>query len=286
MVAALRRPSNAQAGTSTLLPVTRAATRAGEDAAGPQSGLQRAMQVVYAVAESPPTGIGVSALARELELPKAVVHRIVKVLTADGFLAFDDDTKRYRLGPRALAVGLAALGQLDVPAVARPFLERLVGQSGETATLSVRQGWSRVYIDQVLSPQEVRMSVIIGRPYPLHAGSSSKAILSGLPDPEVEEYLRHHDLEPITEVTISSPDTLRAEIARIRELSYAASIGERQPGAGSVAAAVRQADGSVFGSISLCGPADRFDDELRRRYGWLVGATAAEISAAIGHRSS
>ncbi|MGH3682556.1 MAG: IclR family transcriptional regulator domain-containing protein, partial [Natronosporangium sp.] len=64
---------------------------------------------------------------------------------------------------------------------------------------------------------------------------------------------------------------------------YAVSIGERQPGAGSVAAPVRQADGSAFGSISLCGPADRFDDELRRRYGWLVAATAAEISAAIGY---
>lgn len=263
--------------------MTGAATRTGEEAAGPQSGLQRAMQVVYAVAESPPTGVGVSALARELDLPKAVVHRIVKVLTADGFLAFDDDTKRYRLGPRALAVGLAALGQLDVPAVARPFLERLVGQSGETATLSVRQGWSRVYVDQVLSPQEVRMSVSIGRPYPLHAGSSSKAILAALPDPEVDEYLRHHTLDPLTDVTVTSPPALRSEVARIRELGYAVSIGERQPGAGSVAAPVRQADGSAFGSISLCGPADRFDDELRRRYGWLVAATAAEISAAIGY---
>jgi DNA-binding IclR family transcriptional regulator len=252
--------------------------------AGPQSGLQRALQIVYAVAESPPAGIGVSALARELVLPKAVVHRIVKVLATDGFLAFDEQTKRYRLGPRALTVGLAALFQLDVPVVARPYLDRLVGQTGETATLSVRQGWSRVYVDQVLSPQEVRMSVTLGRPYPLHAGSSSKAILSALPDQEIDEYLRHHDLEPITGATLTTPEALREQIARIRELGYAVSAGERQAGAGSVAAPVLRADGSVFGSISLCGPASRFDESMQRRYGWMVAATAAEISVAIGHR--
>jgi IclR family transcriptional regulator, acetate operon repressor len=148
----------------------------------------------------------------------------------------------------------------------------------------VRQGWTRTYVDQVLSPQEVRMSVTIGRPYPLHAGSSSKAILAALTDQELVEYLRHHDLEPITGATLTTPPALQQEIARIRTLGYAVSIGERQPGAGSVAAPVRQADGSVFGSVSLCGPADRFGLDLQRRYGTLVAASASEISAAIGHR--
>jgi DNA-binding IclR family transcriptional regulator len=255
-----------------------------EETASATSSLNRALQLIYAVAESPSPGVGVSALARELSLPKAVVHRIVKVLSADGLLAFDLDTKRYTLGPGALTVGLAALRQLDVPAVARPYLERLVEQTGETATLSVRQGWSRLYIDQALSPQAVRMWVVLGKPYPLHAGASSKAILAVLNDQEIDEYLRHHDLEAATESTVTDRSALKDEIGTIREHGYAVSLGERQPGAGSVAAAIRHADGSVFGSISVCGPVARFDEELRRRYGWLVAATASELSAAIGYR--
>lgn len=261
-------------------------TASAEDTATTNSGLKRALQVIYAVAECPPGGVGVSSLARELALPKAVVHRIVKVLSGDGLLAFHPDSKRYSLGPRALTIGLAALRQLDVPAVARPYLDHLVERTGETATLSVRQGWSRLYIDQVLSPQAVRMWVEVGRPYPLHAGSSSKAILAALDDQEVGEYLRHHDLEAVTESTVTDRAALEAEIARIRERGYAVSLGERQADAGSVAAAVRHADGSVFGSISVCGPATRFDEELQRRYGWLVAATASELSGAIGYRPS
>lgn len=258
----------------------------GEETATSSSGLNRALQLIYAIAESPSPGVGVSTLARELSLPKAVVHRIVKVLAADGLLAFDVDSKRYTLGPGALTVGLAALRQLDVPAIARPYLERLVEQTGETATLSVRQGWSRLYIDQVLSPQAVRMWVVLGKPYPLHAGASSKAILAVLDDLEIDEYLRHHDLQALTESTVIDGAALKAEIERIREHGYAVSLGERQPGAGSVAAAVRQADASAFGAISVCGPVARFDPELQRRYGWLVAATASELSEAIGYRPS
>ncbi|MGM9295215.1 IclR family transcriptional regulator domain-containing protein, partial [Campylobacter jejuni] len=67
-----------------------------------------------------------------------------------------------------------------------------------TATLSARQGWTRVYVDQVLSPREIRMAVPLGTHHALHAGSSSKAILAALPDQQVEEYLASSSLERVT----------------------------------------------------------------------------------------
>lgn len=253
-------------------------------AAPGNSSLERAIRVINAVAETPLPGIGVSALAREVVLPKAVVHRILKTLTGQGFLGFDEDTKLYSLGPGALAIGLAALRQLDVPALAKPFLLRLVEGTDETATLSIRQGWTRLYIDQELSPQEVRMSVRIGEPYSLHAGSSSKAILAALSDAEIREYLAHHDLGRITPSTITERSELEAEIRVIRERGYAISRGERQADAGSVACAVRQPDGQVFGAVSVCGPVMRFDSAAQRRIGLLVKQVAEELSEAIGYR--
>jgi DNA-binding IclR family transcriptional regulator len=159
----------------------------------------------------------------------------------------------------------------------------MVAETSETATLSVRQGWSRVYVDQVLSPQEVRMWVTLGKAYPLHAGSSSKAILAALSDREVDQYLTEHGLESLTTSTISSREELKAEIESIRARGYASSSGERRADAGSVAAPILQAGGQVFGSISICGPITRFDKTAIRRYGALVKEAAAKLSADIGY---
>lgn len=248
------------------------------------SGLDRALQVIYAVGEAGPAGIGVSALSRELALSKAVTHRILKVLSDDGFLTFDDESKKYTLGPGALQIGLAAMRQLDIQRIARPLLERLVAQTGETATLSVRQRWSRVYVDQVLSPQEIRMSVSIGQAYPLHAGASSKALLAAMEDSEIQQYLDTHPLDNVTATTISSREQLLAEIAMIRRRGYAVSAGERDAGAASVAAAVRGANGRALGSISVCGPLARFQTAELPHYGELVASAALEASRAAGYR--
>jgi IclR family transcriptional regulator, acetate operon repressor len=252
--------------------------------AGPRSGLLRALAVMELLAERAPETLGVSTVARELELPKAVAHRILKELVAGGFLGFDDRSKLYGLGPGALKVGMAALRSLDVTRVTRPYLEQLVARTQETATLSARQGWSRVYVDQVLSPQEIRMAVPLGTTHALHAGSSSKAILAALPDHKIDEYLASHGLDRVTPTTITDVAALRAELVRVREVGYAISLGERQHGAGSVAAAVRSASGDVWGSISVCGPLDRFEPGAITAYGELLVEVAAAVSLEIGYR--
>jgi len=258
-------------------------TPAAEEASAP-GGLDRALRIIFAIADSAQTSVGVSELSRSLGMPKAVVHRILRTLTGHGFLAFDERTKRYRLGPGALRVGLAAVRNLDVPALARPYLERMVAESGETATLSVLQGSQRIYVDQVLSPQEVRMSAVLGRPYPLYAGASSKVLLAALPDVEIKEYLDRARLERLTDRTVTERRRIEADVAEIRRTGYAVTHGERQAGAASVAAAVLDATGRPFGSISVSGPADRFPRERVRRWAALVTRTAAELSAAVGHR--
>lgn len=249
------------------------------------SGLGRALAVISFLADHSPEAIGVSTIARELDLPKAVAHRILKELATNQFISFDDSIKRYRLGSGALTVGLAALRGMDVAGVANRHMRRLVDTTGETATLSVRQGDSRVYVDQVLSPHEIRMSVSVGSRHALFAGSSSKAILAAMPDDEVEAYLTVHKPTRLTSTTITSVRRLREDLQVIRERGFAVSLGEREPGAASVAAAVRLASGEVYGSLSLCGPAGRFPETLLEKYGELVSRAAQDVSAELGYRA-
>lgn len=247
------------------------------------SGIDRALQVVYAVAASREPDIGVSELARHLGLSKAVVHRIVRSLVAGGFFSFDERTRRYRLGPSAVSVGLAALAQMEVPKVAQPHLERLVGLTKETATLSGRYGYERMYLMQVPSPQEIRMSVQLGVLYPLYAGGSSKAILAALEPEDIRRYLETVPLRPLTSATIPDIATLTADLETIRERGYSVSYGERQEDAASVAAPIFDATGRVYGSTSVCGPISRLSERMIEEFGPLVRDTAAAISRELGY---
>lgn len=242
--------------------------------------VERAADVLNAFTQADGETLGVTELADALGLSKAVVHRILSSLRIKGFVEVDETTRRYALGPAALALGLTYLQGIDVRDRARPILRELSERTNETATLSVRRGDSRIYVDQVTPAREVRMTVRLGHPYPLHAGGSSKTFLAHLPDPEIEEYLAG-DLEKLTPITIVDRQKLRAEIQRIRQRGYAISFGERQDGAGSVAAPVFDHEGGPVAVISVCGPVERFRNEAEDIAPLLLDATA-RLSGQLG----
>jgi DNA-binding IclR family transcriptional regulator len=228
--------------------------------------------------------LGVTTIARQLGLSKAVVHRIVVSLVSRGLLELETETRRYRLGPAAAAVGARALRELDPRAIALPVLRRLRDATEETTTLSLVVKQTRVYVEQVESPQEIRMLVEVGRRFPLHAGSSSKAILAFLP-PDEQEQILTGELPRLTPRTITDRGALRDELAKIRADRVATSSGERQAGAGSVAAPLLGLDGYAIGAISVCGPAERFGDEQTGPFRRLVREGAQEISEKLGART-
>jgi IclR family transcriptional regulator, acetate operon repressor len=224
--------------------------------------------------------LGVSEVARRLGLSKAVVHRILRSLVSRRLLAVDEGGG-YRLGPTAATLGARAVRDLNLRERALPVLGRLRDESGETATVSELVGVSRVYLDQVPSRQEIRMTVEIGRPFPLHAGASSRAMLAFAP-PELRRQILSGSLEALTPVTIVDREKLEEELVRNGREGVTVSFGERQPGAGSVAAPLLAADGRAVGAISVCGPVDRFDDEVVGRLRHRVREAAREISQELG----
>lgn len=125
------------------------------------------------------------------------------------------------------------------------------------------------------------MTVQLGHPYPLHAGGSSKAFLAHLSDEFIDDYLSR-PLESLGPLTTTDPDLLRKDLALVRSRGFASSLGERQEGAGSVAAPVFGLESDPVAVISVCGPVERFRNEiddiapvllestrkLSRRLGW------------------
>lgn len=220
--------------------------------------IERATAVLGLFVDSHQPSLGVTEIANKLAFSKAVVHRVLTSLRSAQLIEFEPSSRRYQLGVGALALGLAYLERVDVRDRARPSLQRLTELTGETATLSIRSGVSRVYVDQVFPAAEIRMTVPIGQPFPLHAGSSSKAFLAFMSDEEQTEYLAKHTLTQLTDRTITDVQALRADLQSIRGRGFARSLGERQHGAASVAAPVFDHEGRPIAVISVCGPLERF----------------------------
>jgi IclR family transcriptional regulator, acetate operon repressor len=228
---------------------------------------------------------GVTAIARELGLSKAVVHRILQSLESRSLITYDPEERLYRLGPAGAALGARALQDLDLRDAAVPTLRRLARTTGETVTLSVLIGAARVYVDQLVSHKEIKMSVELGRPFPLHAGASSRALLAFV-HPALRREVLDEELPPLTPETITDRAELEASLEETVRTGIARSRGERQHGAGSVAAALFSSAGNVVGAISVCGPIHRFDEDTLDRLAPLVLDAAQEVSAALGYHGA
>ena len=192
----------------------------------------------------------------------------------------DATTRLYSLGPSVLELAAAYRSQLDIRVLELETMRDLVATTGETSTLSVLHNDRRVYVDQVTPNREVRMTVEVGASFPLHAGASSKAFLAWLPEDRRRAYLKT-PLEPLTGATIVDPQELSRELSRIRQQGFAVSLGERQAGAGSVAAPLLDEQLSPVAVLSICGPLQRFTAEVADVAAEVVRATRA-LSRKLG----
>lgn len=263
-----------------------AASEPDDDTADPSrrvATIERAADVLFLFTGDDRTSLGVTEIANDLGISKAVVHRILTSLRDRDLVVSDPTTRKYSLGPAVLALAASYRDQLDVRPMALEAMERLSAATGETATLSIRNGFHRIYVDQVTPPVEVRMTVQTGRPYPLHAGSSSKAFLAFLGQDDQDEFFAHESLDSLTAITVTDPAALRRELDQIRQQGFAMSLGERQAGAASVAAPVFDRDGPVA-VISVCGPLERLRDRVAE-IAVLVLDETRSLSTRLGYRA-
>jgi DNA-binding IclR family transcriptional regulator len=225
---------------------------------------------------------GVTEISRTLRCSKSVVHRVLVALVASGFVSTDPISRRYRLGPKALRLGLTALAHTDIPSRALPYLRNVRDRTGETAILSLLRGDVRVYAEQVESREPVRQTIQVGQEAPLHLGASGKAILAFLPATQRTAAFARAKGVKLADGTPLKVPALESDLERVRRRGYAISRGERVVGAASVAAPVFDHSGLVIGSLSAGGVVVRSDPQRISGYGAIVRAEAEALSRELG----
>jgi IclR family acetate operon transcriptional repressor len=159
---------------------------------------------------------------------------------------------------------------------ARPALERLRGDTGETAYLTVPDGDQFVVLDALESHQMLRMVPPVGMVVPVRGSATARAILPWLDEDEQARLLG----APVTAV-------LRAEFAATRERGYAVNDGDIEPSAVALASAIvpRRGGGDAglpAGALVLTGPAERLMPARRGEVGERLRREAEALSQALG----
>lgn len=250
----------------------------GEGRAGART-LEKGIDLLEILAGRP-DGMSNLDLSRVAGIDKSTSHRLLTTLERRGLVYRDAATKRFRIGQGL--VDLAAPTAMTPPVIARPVLAELVDRTSESATLSFVGELSFVTVEVAQAPHEIRFTPEIGRPYPLNAGATGKAILAFRPD--LEQIAVQRGLAPITPNSITSPTVLAEHLEGVRHRGYAVSDGERVLGACAIAAPVR-AHGRVIGAITVSSVTARCDVARLETHAPAVLGAAAQLSAFLTPRS-
>jgi len=215
-------------------------------------------------------------LSARLGVPKSSLHRFLLALETHSILRRDPQDRRWRLGYRPLVWGqLAAHHTLRL--IARPVMERLAAETGETVLLTVYENFEVVCLEKVDSTHEVRLAMEVGTRRPPHAGASSKILMAYLPETEIQAIIER-GLPRLCTNTITDPTELRAELAQIRDRGYAVSREETDVGAWGVATPIWGPRGEVVAALGIAGPLFRLTRGLTQEYVVKCRQAAEQIS--------
>lgn len=202
--------------------------------------------------------VRVSDAARELDLARSTVHRLLAMLVYRDFAVRDDD-RTYRPGPSLSAAHVGGGSTRELRRLLMPHMEDLCQDTGETVNLMIRTGTQVRFVASVESAHVLHVGDRRGTVLPAWRASGGKALLTELADDRLEELLRGEEL-----VSDGAWPRLQREIAAVRARGYALNIEETEEGVSAVGACVRNGDGEAVGALTIAVPSARFAPDRRK----------------------
>ncbi|MER7705984.1 IclR family transcriptional regulator [Kitasatospora sp. NPDC097605] len=226
--------------------------------------------------------IRVNQVARDMNLSRSTVHRMLATLSHHQFVEQDEFSRAYKPGPALVDIGLAVLDNIDIRGLAHNALVELRDRTTETAHLALLRGTDVVYLDSVESKQVLRTGGRVGWTLPAHGTAAGKALLAELPDAELAALYPSGELEAVTPRTLTTLDELRRQLAEVRRVGYALNDAESEEGVSAVAAVVRDKRGRPRAALATTAPLSRAGAVWAAETGGATAAVARELGARLG----
>lgn len=226
--------------------------------------------------------LGVTDIATELGVHKSTAFRLVAALEAHRLVEQLGERGKYRLGFGIVQLAGATTARLSLTRECRPVCQRLAAELNETVNVAVLDGGVAMNITQEQGSAAVTAQNWVGQRTPPYATSSGKVLLAWASEEELAAVIEA-GLHKVTPNTITTRRALRAELKGIRERGWSWTNEEFEIGLNSVAAPIRDAEGSVMASISVSGPSYRVTVESFPEMAKALVAGADEISSQLGY---
>ena len=240
----------------------------------------RILEMLAATAEP----LGLTEAARELDVDKSTAYRLLTTLQGREFVE-QLDTKKYRLGLKCIELGYVAQEALDVRQHARPVLEELAADIGQTIHLAVLSGDEASYVDRVYGNSVITIMTTMGKRAPAHCTATGKAIFAHLPPERLSALYPDGRLEKCTEKTITDLEQLHAHLKLVKEQGYAVDDEERYAGVCCLAVPIFDHSRQVAGAIGVSGPSSQMCPERIAELKGIVMQSGARVSEALGYTS-
>jgi DNA-binding IclR family transcriptional regulator len=223
----------------------------------------------------------IDEMAEQTGLLRMTVYRMVRTLESTDFLVRDPATNRYRLGPAILAMTHVSTDHSELVNIARPFLEKLVRESGESVTLAVEIDGLPVCVDMINTTRPFKRRTAPGRIIGDLASVQGK-VFAAFKSEEEREAILAVPQKKLTPNTITDPEELRAQLDHIRETDVAYDMEGLYFSTCGVGSPIRDQLGDVIATVAVVAPTGRFGLEERERCTKAVQSAAAALSAYLG----
>jgi IclR family transcriptional regulator, acetate operon repressor len=253
--------------------------REGAEAGGSVRSVLTALRILEEVSRRQP--IGVSELARVLELPKTSTQRSLQTLEVAGWVrTLGTESTRWRLTTKALTVGLGGSRETSLRELAVAEMGHIRDQTGETVHLAVPEENELVIIARLDGTHSLRTFLPLGARAPMHATASGRAMLAAMPDTAVEAVL-DRGVRRYTKRTVLDRGRVWREIRLARKRGYATNAGEWRNEIAAIGTSIEARAGAPLAAFAISMPLSRYQKVDRARIAELAMRAAARVSRAL-----
>ncbi|QFT81725.1 Acetate operon repressor [Roseovarius sp. THAF27] len=198
-----------------------------------------------------------ATLVAALGLPKPTVHRLLATAETEGFLQRDVDGRSFGPGKRLRTLSINTLSSQRIRTERLMIMKALAEDVGETCNLAAPGRYGMVYLDRVETHWPLRIQLPVGTQVPFNCTASGKMYLSSLRTDKLSRLLQNLEMPRRTGRSLTDPDALMAELARIRERNYSTDNEEFMDDMTAVAVPIRDDQNRLVTTLSLHSPVQR-----------------------------
>ncbi|MBT8409282.1 MAG: IclR family transcriptional regulator [Alphaproteobacteria bacterium] len=225
--------------------------------------------------------LGISEIAKRLDVAKSTVHRLAGALLEEGLLQQNPETGRYGLGVGLFSLGSLVRARLDVTIESKHVLSALREQIKENVRLAVLERDSVVFLHDFEGPQTLRLRSATGQLRPAFCTAEGLCLISGLRQPQIDQFLAYPRFERAPNTT-TDEDAFLARVRQVKRRGYAFEDEECDEGTRCVAAPIFNAEGRIVASVGVAGPRARIKKNQIPKIAPIVVEAASEISQRMG----